>query len=211
MNFTKGFVMRYLLCLSAAALALSACNETAPPGAAANGAADPEPAAGLAEAFGAACSWERTAAHGIAVWGYACADDRLAADDALPGLRREVFSGGEPAFTAPVVQVFTKPADADISAILPALEAAWPGAGACAFAPLGADQYELVPIGERLEAYQAFLSGDADDPALPCGPFGPKEAGQTVFQLFENRPDLAAALFLPSSLAPFDLNTITAH
>ena len=118
---------------------------------------------------------------------------RVLAEPALPGLA--LWRDGDRQAT--VLQLFTKPADAPVSAILPALRAGGhipddedcqpvPASPARA-APATQTRYEIRPFGARLRALQATAADQVPDP--PCGAYGWSTHGVRYLLLDQRRPD----------------------
>lgn len=121
---------------------------------------------------------------------------RVLAEPALPGLA--LWRDGDRQAT--VLQVFTKPADAPVSDILPALRAgghipddddcqpvpASPAPAAPA-APATQTRYEIRPFGARLRALQATPADQVPNP--PCGAYGWSTHGVRYLLLDQRRPD----------------------
>lgn len=118
---------------------------------------------------------------------------RVLAEPALPGLA--LWRDGDRQAT--VLQVFTKPADAPVSTILPALRAGGhipddedcqpvPASPARA-APATQTRYEIRPVGARLRALQATPADQVPDP--PCGAYGWSTHGVRYLLLDQRRPD----------------------
>lgn len=172
-------------------------------------AAAPQPSAALAAMF-PDCQWGEVRAAGVSVWSFACANDRLIADEALPGFVRERTAPDGEVRRDPAIQFFAKDPAAPLDSVIDAVRAASPGAETCAL-EAGADGvFQLVPTGEAASAYQAFVEGRAEGPSLPCGPLGPSEAGQRTFQQVEGAPDKVAMIDWGSDPAIFDAGTLRA-
>ena len=170
--------------------------------------AQPQPIAELAAAF-PNCQWGEVSAAGVSIWSYACPEDRLVADEALPGFQRETGAAGAATRFA-AVRIFSKAADAPIEAVLAAVRAASPGAEACELTPGEHGRFVLLPTGEALAAYERFTHGQADGPSLPCGPLGPSEAGERTFQILAGAPDKVVMINWGSDLPIFDAQTLRA-
>jgi hypothetical protein len=209
------------VCAALCLAALAACQPASPPSAktdappSAPAAADaPAPPSGLAETF-AACEWGEVRGGGVSLWAFACPNDRIVADAALPGFKREM-SGVDPS-GYPVVWLFTKAADAPVDAALPAIRAASKGAEACVLeqikdAPAG--QFELTPTGEAKMRHDAFVADTLKNPtesdALPCGAFGPSEVGMRIIREVPGAPTLVAVMETGSDVPLYDLSTLRA-
>jgi hypothetical protein len=167
----------------------------------------PAPSERHLEAYGE-CEWGEVSAAGISIWSYACANDRLVADEALPGFQREARDSAGQVTRSPVIRFFSKPADAPIDAVLEAVRAASPGAEACVIEVGSNGDYVLMPTGEAFEAHQRFIRGEADGPSLPCGPLGPREAGGHTFRLVEGAPDKVVLIDWGTEVPIFDPDTL---
>jgi hypothetical protein len=191
----------HLICITAL---LAAC---APPAPATVSAEAPTPSERHVEAF-PDCEWGEVRAAGMSIWSYACANDRLVGDEALPGFQREVRDASGQVTRAPAIRFFAKPAEAPIEAVLAAVRAASPGAEACIIEPGSHGDYVLMPTGEAFEAHQRFIRGEADGPSMPCGPLGPLEAGGHTFRLVESAPDKVVMIDWGTSVPIFDPDTL---
>jgi hypothetical protein len=134
------------------------------------------------------CQWEWKEGGGIGVWAERCTLDtgvwELKFDEDLPGFVLTVDgSAGETA-----LQLFRKPADADISAILPALRQRGyiPDDDLCVFAPAAVRPaprtiafFDIQPAGDRKAAFEATPSDEVPEP--PCGDFGWSTHGVRYF------------------------------
>lgn len=166
----------------------------------------PQPPQALREQF-SDCTWGEVRAGGVSIWSFACADQRLAGDDAIPGFVRE-----EGERRTPVIWLFAKAPEAPIEATLQAIRAASPGSESCMLEPISGQQgrYRLLPTGAARRAYDAFIAGVGDGPALPCGQFGPSEGGMVIIQVVDGAPDTVAVIATPSDIPIFDWNTLRA-
>lgn len=162
----------------------------------------PQPPQALSEQF-SDCTWGEVRVAGISVWSFACADQRLVGDDALPGFVRE--EGGQ---RYPVIRLFEKEPEAPIDAALPAIRAASPGAETCVLEPASGGGYQLMPTGEARRAYDAYINGETDEPIFPCGTLGPSEAGMVIIEVVEGAPNTVAVISTPSDIPIFDWNTL---
>lgn len=118
---------------------------------------------------------------------------RVLAEPTLPGLA--LWRDGDRQAT--VLQVFTKPADAPVSTILPALRAGGHipddedcqpvPASPARTAPATQTRYEIRPFGARLRALQATPADQVPDP--PCGAYGWSTHGVRYLLLDQRRPD----------------------
>lgn len=194
---------------------LTACQQQAPSSQTATSksatATAPTPPAGWETAF-PNCTWGEVKGQGVSLWAFACPNDTIVYDAALPGFVREM--SGENAAKAAVVQLFTKPNDAPIDAALPAIRAASEGGAACVLeqikdAPAG--EFQLMPTGAAAKAYQDDLAGTTTTPnLLPCGPLGPSEAGMRMIRAVPGAPTLVAVIHIPSDIPTFDPSTLKA-
>lgn len=184
------------------ASALSACAPASAPQNEAQG--TPQPPQALSEQFGD-CNWGEVRAAGVSVWSFACADQRLVGDEALPGFVRE--DGGQ---RYPVIRLFEKAPEAPIDAALPAIRAASPGAETCVLEPVSGGGYQLMPTGEARRAYHAHINGETEEPIIPCGPLGPSEAGMVIIEVVDGAPNIVAVISTPSDIPIFDWNTLRA-
>ena len=164
----------------------------------------PQPPQALSEQFGD-CTWGEVRAAGVSVWSFACADQRLVGDEALPGFVRE--EGGQ---RYPVIRLFDKEPEAPIDAALPAIRAASPGAETCVLEAASGGGYRLMPTGEARRAYDAYINGETEEPVFPCGPLGPSEAGMVIIEVVDGAPNMVAAISTPSDIPIFDWNTLRA-
>jgi hypothetical protein len=192
---------RHLLC---AAALLAAC---APPAPQAPAADAPQPSPELAAVF-PGCEWGEVSAAGVSVWSFACPDQRLIADVALPGFQLELGGESETIVRVPAIRFFAKAPDAPLESVLEAVRAASPGGEACTIEPGSHGDYVLMPTGDALVAYQAFVEGRADGPSMPCGPLGPSEAGGRTFRVLDGAPDKVVMINWPSDVAIFDSDTL---
>jgi hypothetical protein len=198
-------------CAPATSPADKAADKAADKSAPAVAAADaPTPNPALAENF-PQCTWGEVKSAGVSLWAYACPNDRIVADAALPGFKREM-SGPSPS-SYPIIWLFTKPAGAPVDAALPAIRAASKGSEACVLEQIKdmpAGQFQLMPAGEARKRYDAFIAGKAEEPALPCGPLGPSEAGMRIIREVPGAPTLVAVMETGSDVPLYGLDTIRA-
>ncbi len=171
--------------------------------------AAPIPGEVMEEAY-ADCSWGEVSGAGLSMWSYTCPNLKIMADAALPGFQREYTDEAGKVFRTPVVQIFTKAADAPISAIIDAVRLASPGADACEIEPGIQADFVLMPTGDALTAYEKSLSDPEAVPSLPCGPLGPTEVGGRTFRVVEGAPDKVAMIDWGSEIQPFDPDTLRA-
>ncbi len=190
--------VHHLIC---AAALLTACTPPAPIAEA------PAPSESMQEMY-ADCDWGEVRGAGLSIWSYACANQRLVADAALPGFQREQRDEAGQVSLTPVIQIFTKPADAQIDAVIDAVRAASPGADTCVIEPGSHGDYVLMPTGEAFEAHQRFIRGESDGPSMPCGRLGPREAGGHTFRLVEGAPDKVVLIDWGTEVPIFDPDTL---
>lgn len=171
----------------------------------------PQPPQALSEQF-RDCTWGEVRAAGVAVWSFACAEQRLVGDEALPGFVRE--DAGQ---RYPVIRLFEKEPGAPIDAALPAIRAASPGGEACVLEPVSGEQdlYQLMPTGDARRAYDAYINGQTingqtEEPPFPCGPLGPSEGGMVIIEVVEGAPNRVAVISTPSDIPIFDWSTLRA-
>lgn len=206
--------------LIAAAL-LAACSPSTPspeasapaPEAAAAGtpaAEAPIPGESQAEEH-ADCQWGEVRGATLSIWSFTCADERLIADETLPGFVRETTdSATGQVYRTGVIQVFTKAPDALVASVIDQVRAAAPGAESCEIEPGSHGDHVLMPTGEAFEAWQRFVRGEADGPSNPCGPFGPTEGGGVTFRVVEGAPDKVVMIDWGTSPPIFDPDTLRA-
>jgi hypothetical protein len=205
-------MIRLGFCVCSAAL-LIACTPPAPAKPAevtapvAVAAEIPQPSESRAEAF-PDCTWGPVTAGGLSIWSYACPTVRIIADDALPGFQRETTDPDGKVSLYPVIQIFTKPADAPIDAIIDRVRTASPGSETCNIEPGSHDDFVLMPTGEAALAYAQFIEGKADGPSLPCGPYGPSEAGGRTFRLVDGAPDKVVMIDWGTEIQVFEPDTL---
>ena len=136
----------------------------------------------------------------------------------LPGFELTVDGGSQGA----IVQLFTKPGDGDISAILPELRQRGyiPDDAECIFAPASQETletvgptiatrafYEIMPIGSRLAALDATPDDEVPEP--PCGEYGWSTHGVRTFMTDFVRPDKVVYLNLGQDGTFFDPTSVT--
>jgi len=177
----------------------------------------PVPAAVALETF-TGCTWGEVKGAALSIWSFACGPDkgnfRLVADDALPGFAIEGPGEGGAMARRTVVQIFAKPAEAGIEAILPAVHAAspeTPGA-ACTLQPAESGVpgfYAFGPTGKLGEAWRADQFSDTL-PATPCGPMGVGPAGERLFSVMDGHPDKVVYADYGSEIQIFDVGTLKA-
>ena len=200
--------MSRFLCLISAAALLAACAQPAPPPASPVAQQEaPQPSEAMEETF-SACTWGEVKGASLSIWSYACENDLLIADETVPGFVRETRDPSGKVIRSTVIQVFTKPADAPIDAILPAVRAASPGAETCEITPGSHGDHVLMPTGAAADAYAKFIEGKADGPDMPCGPLGPSEGGGRTFRQLKDAPDKVVMISWPSDVPIFDPDTL---
>jgi hypothetical protein len=162
------------------------------------------------------CTWGEVKGATASIWSYACGADagnvRLAADDALPGFVIESTDPAAPGRRT-AIQIFAKPQDAPIEAVLDAVRAASPGpqTATCGFMPApgvdheGKPRFIFSPVGEARAAYERAITGDTI-PEPPCGAMGPSEAGDRLFEVIA--PDKVAYIDFGSEIQIFDASTL---
>ena len=158
----------------------------------------------------------------LGVWTERCLSENRAWEPLfnpdLPGF--ELTIDGHPEFT--VIQAFAKPAEADVSAILPELRERGyiPDDDECNFepasdatlqtigpAPRTRAFYEIMPAGARLEALEATPSDEVPEP--PCGRYGWSTHGVRSFMTDLAHPIRVIYMDLGQDGAMFDPTTIT--
>jgi hypothetical protein len=209
--YTRGGALGLLL------LGLAACSSPAPEPEAT--AAAPMPDEYRASTF-AECTWGEVQSDGVSIWSFACPGDRLVADAALPGFSREVTMP-EGVSSGRAIVLFPKAETDPLNAVLPAVRAASPGAATatCEFEEMSdmVGFYQFMPTGEARATYDALISpgGDsategAEPDYMPCGVWGPSEAGQRVFTVVRGLETRVAAIDLGSDISIFDISTLRA-
>lgn len=164
------------------------------------------------------CTWEWKEGGGLGLWAERCKLDtglwELTFKPDLPGFVLTI--DGEDLQT--VLQVFRKPADAPIDAILPELvKRGYTLATECAFEPAdlsyipkppaGQSFYEIVPTGKRKADFDALPDNEVPDP--PCGDYGTAPDGIQYFMIEAAHPDRAVFVNLGQDGTMFDPNTLT--
>ncbi|HET7715276.1 MAG TPA: hypothetical protein VFK86_06585 [Bauldia sp.] len=162
------------------------------------------------------CTWEWKTGGGIGIWAERC--------DLQTGVWEPRFEASLPGFVLTVdgedqgtiLQVFDKPADADISAILPELRKKGyiPDDDDCVFEPAAIRPaprtiafYEIRPIGARLAAFEATPSDEVPDP--PCGEYGWSTHGVRYFFTDTRFPERVIYVNTGQDGTMFDDTTIT--
>lgn len=172
--------------------------------------APPQPRESIAEMHGATCTWGEVVSAGVSIWSYACPTVRLVADEALPGFQRETTEADGSVSRAPVIQFFAKAPDAPIGAVIDAVRAASPGSESCEIEPGSHDDFVLMPTGDQALAYSKFLSGEAEEPSMPCGSLGPSEGGSRTFRLLADAPDKVIMIDWGTEPPVYDPDTLSA-
>lgn len=175
----------------------------------------PEPPKG-ALADTARCQWEWKSGGGIGVWAERCALDtgvwELSFREDLPGFVLTVDGQRE----ATVLQLFKKPADAGIAAILPELRRRGyiPDDALCAFgpaaitsAPRTAAFFDIRPTGERKTAFEATPADEVPEPA--CGEYGWSTHGIRYFLTDIRHADSVVFINTGQDGMMFDARTVT--
>ena len=134
------------------------------------------------------CTWEWKTGAGLGLWTERCALPtglwEVVPRDALPGFVLTIDGRKE----MTVLQVFDKPAEAGIEAILPALRQKGhiPDDEDCAFEPAAIRPaprtiafHEVRPTGARKAAFEATPADEVPDP--PCGDYGWSTHGARYF------------------------------
>ena len=162
------------------------------------------------------CTWGKQTGAGLSIWAFSCPGQKLVADEALPGFQMQIDDGAGNPEGYPAIQVFTKPADATIDAVLTAVRAASPGpfTAECVLTPNANDPsgmtFLFTPTGDGKVAHEAFMAGKSEENSMPCGPMGPSEAGERIFQVVAGASDKVAYVDLGSEIQIFDANTLRA-
>jgi hypothetical protein len=164
----------------------------------------------------AKCQWDWKDGGGIGVWTERCTLDtgvwELKFDESLPGFTLTVDGkGGET-----VLQLFRKPADADISAILPELRRRGyiPDDDLCVFQPAAIRPaprtiafFDIQPTGARKEALEATPPDEIPEP--PCGDYGWSTHGVRYFMTDIRHPGSVLYLNEGQDGMMFDPKTVT--
>ena len=121
-----------------------------------------------------------------------------------------------------VIQVFAKPTDADIAAILPELRERGyiPDDDECGFAPAmdstlttagptprSQALFEIMPTGARLAAFQATPDDEVPEP--PCGEYGWSTHGTRYFVTDTRHPDKVVYIDIGQDGMMFDQTSVT--
>jgi len=162
------------------------------------------------------CQWEWKQGGGVGVWAERCALDtgvwELKFEESLLGFVLTVDgNAGET-----VLQLFKKPADADISAILPDLRkrGTIPDDELCVFEPAAIRAaprtiafFDIQPTGDRKAAFDATPSDDVPEP--PCGDYGWSTHGLRYFMTDIRHADSVLYLNEGQDGMMFDPRTVT--
>ena len=162
------------------------------------------------------CDWLWKTGGGIGIWAERC--------DLDTGLWEPRFEASLPGFVltidgkdeGTILQVFDKPADADVSAILPALREKGyiPDDDECVFAPAAIRPaprtlafFEIRPTGSRLAAFEATPEDEVPEP--PCGDYGWSTHGIRYFFTDTRFPERVVYVDIGQDGTMFDDTTIT--
>jgi hypothetical protein len=163
-----------------------------------------------------ACKWEWKSGGGVGIWAERCAfetgvfEPRYEAS--LPGFVLTVDGKAK----TTILQVFEKPADADISAILPTLRAKGyiPDDDECVFepasirpAPKTVAFFQIMPTGGRKAAFEA--TPDDEVPGPPCPDYGWSTHGTRYFFTDMRFPERVIYVDIGQDGTMFDDTTIT--
>lgn len=177
----------------------------------------PKPPQAMDDTF-KACKWMEVKGRTLAMNGYACGPDfgnvHLVADETLPGFALVEGTAPDAMTYRVVVQVFTKPKDAGIDAILPAIRKLSPGAATAtctlqpAADPLDPEHskrklYQLAPTGAAKAAWDKANAVEPQD-VLPCGPMGVAPSGDRLFEVMADDPAKVSYIDYGSEIQPFD-------
>lgn len=162
------------------------------------------------------CTWEWKSGGGIGVWAERCKLPtglfELAFRPDLPGFVLTIDGKDE----TTVLQVFDKPADSPVSAILPKLRERGyiPNDLDCVFAPAAIRPaprtlafFEIVATGKRKAAFDATPKDEVPEP--PCGEFGWSTHGVRYFLTDIARPDKVVYVNTGQDGMMFDPVTVT--
>ena len=162
------------------------------------------------------CTWQWETGAGLGIWAERCTLDTGVwaprFDPALPGFVLTVDGAPE----ATILQVFDKPADVEIAAILPGLRERGyiPDDDECVFAPAAIRPaprtvafYEIVPTGARKAALEATPEDEVPEP--PCGDYGWSTHGIRYFMTDTRFPDRVVYVNTGQDGTMFDDRTIT--
>lgn len=167
------------------------------------------------------CAWEWKTVGPLGVWAEKCDLNgvwQLEQRVGLPGFVLTV-DGGDP---VTVLQIFEKPGESEIGAILPELRARGyiPDDDECILEPASTATlqtigpaprtrafYEIMPIGARRAALEATPADEVPEP--PCGEYGWSTHGTRYFMTDIGRPHLMIYVNLGQDGTMFDQKTIT--
>jgi hypothetical protein len=110
----------------------------------------------------------------------------------------------------PAIQFFLKAPEAEIGSVIDVVRLASPGSDTCEIEPGSHDDFVLMPTGDAAVAYSKFLSGEATEPSMPCGPLGPSEAGGRTFRVLADAPDKVIMIDWGTEPPVFDPDTMSA-
>lgn len=162
------------------------------------------------------CTWEWKTGGGLGIWAERC--------DLQTGVWEPRFEASLPGFVltidgkaeGTILHVFDKPADAEVSAILPALRAKGyiPDDDECVFEPAAIRPaprtiafYEIKPVGARKEAFDATPEDEVPEP--PCGEYGWSTHGVRYFLTDTRFPERVVYVNIGQDGTMFDDATIT--
>jgi len=162
------------------------------------------------------CQWLWKSGAGVGIWAERCDLDtglwEPRFEPALPGFVLTIDGKDE----GTILQVFDKPADAEISAILPTLRAKGyiPNDDECVFepaeiraAPRTIAFFEIKPTGSRLEAFEATPEDEVPEP--PCGDYGWSTHGVRYFFTDTRFPERVIYVDIGQDGTMFDATSIT--
>ena len=162
------------------------------------------------------CQWQWKEGGGIGVWAERCALEsgvwELKFREDLPGFVLTV--DGEAGET--VLQLFTKPAEADTSAILPELRQRGhiPDDDLCVFEPAAVRAaprtiafFDIRPTGARKAAFEATPQDEVPEP--PCGDYGWSTHGVRYFMTDIGHPESVVYINTGQDGMMFDARTVT--
>jgi hypothetical protein len=179
---------------------------------------NPMPPSGLQDTF-PGCTWQEVKGTTLSIWSFACdaahGGTRVIADNKLPGFRLKTAHGE----STIAMRAFTKPADAPIVSILPAIRRASPGAhtATCTLVPFdntdskefskGASQFTFEPTGAAKRAWEkAEAEGGPADP--PCGALGVYFDRSPLFWVLPDDKTTVVAVDMGSEVQIFDPSTL---
>ena len=153
-----------------------------------------------------ACTWGQVKSTTLSIWSYTCPTSRLVPDADAPGFVLEESGARHTA-----LRVFKKPADAAITAILPAVRAASPGphSDSCTLIPQKSDpeHFEFGPTGSAVAEWAASQDNGGKTPP-PCGPLGPDFVGDRRFAVMPGEPTTVVYVDMGSEIQIFDPATL---